>query len=62
MSSWWPLVQWQTSKVVAIKVTTSEVVDVIIAPELEGVDGIVEVLPVAVVKVAAAARLEGVDT
>ena len=62
MSSWWPSVQWQTLKVVAVKVTASEVVDIIIAPELEGVDSIVEVLPVAVVKVAAAARLEGVDT
>ena len=32
------------------------------AHDLEGVDIIVEVLPVAVVKVAAAARLEGVET
>ena len=48
MSSWWPSVQWQTSKVIAVKVTASEVVDVIIAPELEGIDGKVEVLPVVV--------------
>ena len=60
-SSWWPSVKWQSSKLSLLSSLTPAlssfqtfasltVVDIIVAPVLEGVDGKVKVLPVVVTK------------